>query len=51
MTKVYKNGSNKKGTLVSFTRKQQLNYQFSIKMVLLKTLLIIYLKNLKQNRS
>ena len=37
-----------KGTVVSFITKQQINYQ-NIKMVLLKTLLIIYAKNSVQS--
>ena len=39
-----------KGTVVSFITKQQINYQ-NIKMVLLKTLLIIYAKNDKKHSN
>ena len=38
-----------KGTVVLFITKQQINYQFNYWIVLLKTLLIIYPKNDKQN--
>ena len=39
-----------KGTVVSFITKQQINYQ-NIKMVLLKTLLIVYTKNEKKHNK
>ena len=48
MTKVYKNGSNKKYCSVIYKKTNKLSIQQK-KMVLLKTLLIIYPKNDKQD--
>ena len=48
MTKLYENGSNERYTVVSFIRKQQINYRFNIKSVVAENHATLSKKRLQQ---